>query len=278
LKTEEFTFVITTFNSESTIFKCLENIPKQSKKIILENSNNKNLKNSLESRFDNLHFYLMNENLGFGKANNYGIKKTKTKYICILNPDVILEKNSLESIIEILKNEEFSIAAPINIDEIGKINFNKNNILDVKYVKGFAMIMKTSDAIKNLFDENIFLYLEEIDLCKRYKKKKNRIILVNVPVKHLGGLSHGNRDDLEMEKSRNWHWMWSKFYFNKKYYGYIFSSLVFLPSLISSMFKFFLYKFLGNQKKKLIYKMRFLGLINSYLLNSSFYRPYKKKN
>jgi hypothetical protein len=36
LKIEGFTFVITTFNSENTIFECLEKLPKESKKIILE--------------------------------------------------------------------------------------------------------------------------------------------------------------------------------------------------------------------------------------------------
>ena len=118
MKIEDFTFVITTFNSENTIFECLEKLPKESKKIILENSGNKNLKNSLESNFENLHCYLMNENLGFGKANNFGIKKTKTKYIFILNPDVRFEDNSFENIIEIIKNEEFSIAAPININDL----------------------------------------------------------------------------------------------------------------------------------------------------------------
>ncbi len=192
----------------------------------------------------------MNENLGFGKANNFGIKKTKTKYIFIMNPDVRFEDNSFENIIEIIKNEEFSIAAPINVDEIGEFKFNQNKVLEVNYVKGFAMIMKTSEVINNLFDENIFLYLEEIDLCKRFKKKNGRIILIDVPVKHLGGLSHGSRNDIEMEKSRNWHWMWSKFYYNKKYYGYFYSFFLLLPSFLSSIIKFLLYKIIGNQKKK----------------------------
>ena len=40
-------------------------------------------------------------------------------------------------------------------------------------------------------------------------------ILINVPFIHLGGLSHGDSENIEMEKSRNWHWMWSKFYFKK---------------------------------------------------------------
>ena len=275
MKIEDFTFVITTFNSENTIFKCLEKLPENSEKIIIENSNNVELKNSLERNFSNLNCYLMDENLGFGKANNIGIKKTKSKYVFILNPDVIFNNETFKNIIEILKNEEFSIAAPINNDEVGKYKFNENKVLEVNHLKGFAMIFKTNEVNHYLFDENIFLYLEEIDLCKRYKKKDKRIILLDVPVTHFGGLSHGNRDDLEMEKSRNWHWMWSKFYFNKKHYGYLYSFIILSPSLMSSILKFILFKIVRNKKKEIIYRMRCLGLLNSLLLKSSYYRPYK---
>ena len=278
MKIEDFTFVITTFNSENTIFKCLEKLPENSEKIIIENSNNAKLKNSLERNFSNLNCYLMDENLGFGKANNIGIKKTKSKYVFILNPDVIFNNETFKNIIEILKNEEFSIAAPINNDEVGKYKFNENKVLEVNHLKGFAMIFKTNEVNHYLFDENIFLYFEEIDLCKRYKEKDKRIILLDVPVTHFGGLSHGNRDDLEMEKSRNWHWMWSKFYFNKKHYGYLYSFIILSPSLMSSILKFILFKIVRNKKKEIIYRMRFLGLLNSLLLKSSFYRPYKNQN
>ena len=58
---------------------------------------------------------------------------------------------------------------------------------------------------------------------KNIRANNGRIILVNIKIKHDGGNSHGNRDDLEMEKSRNWHWMWSKFYYTKKHNGYFYS-------------------------------------------------------
>ena len=75
-------------------------------------------------------------------------------------------------------------------------------------------------------DENIFIYLEEIDLCRRVKSFKKKIILdPSIKIKHVGGTSHDNKINYEMELSRNWHWMWSTFYFNKKHYGY-FNSLI----------------------------------------------------
>ena len=42
-----------------------------------------------------------------------------------------------------------------------------------------------------------------------------------------------NQFDLEMEKSRNWHWMWSLFYYNKKHKGYIYSIIKTSPKFFS---------------------------------------------
>ena len=147
MKIEDFTFVIVCFKSEDTIFNCLDNLPKDSK-IIIENSNNINLKLSLESKYQNLECYLMNENVGYGKGNNFGAKKTSTKYVFILNPDVRLNENTLENLIRIMKDEKFSIAAPYDKNQ-KKINFGGNKFLEVGELKGFAMIIKTADLIEN---------------------------------------------------------------------------------------------------------------------------------
>ena len=49
-------------------------------------------KHDLEKKYDNLQCYLMSENIGYGKANNFGIHKSETDYVFILNPDAILLK------------------------------------------------------------------------------------------------------------------------------------------------------------------------------------------
>ena len=59
METKDVTFVIVTFNSEKIIFECIDLLPKESKKIIIENSNNFNLKNSLEKKYENLSCLLM---------------------------------------------------------------------------------------------------------------------------------------------------------------------------------------------------------------------------
>ena len=215
----------------------------------------------------------MPTNYGYGKANNFGIRMSDTDYIFILNPDAKFEKNSFDKFINILIDKNFCIAAPADLNEAKKIDFKENNLINVDTVKGFAMLLKKS-SFENFFDENIFLYLEEIDLCLRIKKNKGNIFLVNAPVTHLGGVSHGDRSDMEMEKSRNWHWMWSKFYFNKKHYGYFFAIYKTLPNFINSIFKYIYYNLLNKKDKKEISRMRILGLLNSYMLKKSSYRPY----
>ncbi|MDA9696815.1 glycosyltransferase [Candidatus Pelagibacter sp.] len=272
METKDITFIIVTFNSEKVIFDCLDLLPEDSKKIIIENSKNLDLKVSLENKYNHLKCYLMDENLGYGKANNIGINYSNTEFVFILNPDVRLKSSDINEFLRIVSDEKFAIAAPIENEEL-KVSFTENNFEDVEYVKGFAMLLNKKYFDKEYFDENIFLYLEEIDLCKRVKDNNGRILKVNVPVIHLGASSHGDKMNFEMEKSRNWHWMWSKFYYKKKHHGYLSGLISTSPNFISSLIKYLFYSFTMNRIKKNIYKMRFLGLLNSYLLEKSFYRP-----
>ena len=272
MQINEITFVIVTFHSEEIIFDCLDLLPNESKKIIIENSKNMELKSKLESRYTNLKCHLMDQNLGYGKANNIGINLSETEFVFILNPDARFSSNNFKKFLQILSNEEFTIAAPVEKDEFNE-NLNKKNVTEVNFVKGFAMLLNKNLLRNDYFDENIFLYLEEIDLCKRVKNNSGRILRVNVPIVHLGGASHGDKENIEMEKSRNWHWMWSKFYYEKKYKGYFIGLILTLPSFFTSFVKYLFYFLTKNKIKKNIYKMRFLGLLNSYLLKKSFYRP-----
>ena len=58
--------------------------------------------------------------------------------------------------------------------------------------------------------------------------------------------------------------------------NYVYSFIKTFPNFLSSIIKFLNYRIIGNKEKSNLYKMRFLGLYNSYMLNKSFYRPYKK--
>ena len=62
----------------------------------------------------------------------------------------------------------------------------------------------------------IFIYFEEIDLCRRLKNNNKKIYLdFGIEIEHIGGSSHNKQINNEMELSRNWHWMWSTFIITK---------------------------------------------------------------
>ena len=75
LNINNITFVIVCFKSDKIIRSCLNSLPLNSKKIIIENSNNIDLKKDLENKYDNI-VVVLNENTGMGASNNLGIKIT----------------------------------------------------------------------------------------------------------------------------------------------------------------------------------------------------------
>ena len=116
LKLDQITFIIVTFKSESIIYNCLNSLPNESKKIIIENSSNINLENELKSKYDNIEV-ILSENIGMGAGNNIGINSCKTKYAYVLNPDTILHQSTLKNLInELNVISDFSIASPLNDD------------------------------------------------------------------------------------------------------------------------------------------------------------------
>ena len=144
-------------------------------------------------------------------------------------------------------------------------------ILIIKY---FFLILDHLQKInfKDMFDKNFFLFLEEIDLCKRIKQSGGKIFVIqNSKIHHLG--KHASENILNIELCRNWHWMWSLFYYNYKYYGFFIAYKVTIPKLFSSLTKLFIAIILFNRKKFLIHFFRLRGLFNAFLKKPSWLRP-----
>jgi len=270
---EEVELLTITYKSEYIIEKSLKEISDKFKITIVENSNDISFKNKIEKR-KNVNCILSGENLGFGKAFNLGAKTISSKYILHFNPDAIIDDAVINKFYEISKNRKFGIISAVETDENTKIEISKKNELkEVENVKGFVMFVNNFECkFSNYFDENFFLYLEEIDLCKRLKEKGKKIYLAeNIFVKHLGGMSHNPDHQNQMEIQRNWHYLWSLFYYSRKHKGIISAYRITFRKFISAFFKLIIYYFI-NKKKHLIYKHRFLGLLNSYLGKKSFFR------
>jgi GT2 family glycosyltransferase len=230
---KNITIIIVSFKSSHIIEKCIKSINSNIKIIIVENSEDIHIKNYLENKFSNVEVIVAKENLGYGKGNNLGISKANTQYVFILNPDTTLEDNCLEELYK-------------------------------------AQLMLRDDFA--IFDENFFLFLEEIDLCKRIKNNGGKIFVVQESkVQHSAKKASG--DSLNIELCRNWHWMWSLFYYNHKHFGVLTAYRVTIGKFISSIIKLFIALILFNKKNFLIYYYRLSGLLNAFFKKSAWFRP-----
>ena len=278
LDLNDITFVIVTYQSENIVKNCLDSLPKDSKKIIVENSNNINLEKDLRAKYDNIEV-IFSKNVGMGAGNNIGLKACKTKYAYVLNPDTKLNKETMINLINTLNQvSDFTLASPLNdnqnIPNYKKADLEKNiseNILSVESIDGFSMLFNLKKfPNKNFFDENFFLYLENDDLCLRVKQKNEFVYVIkNSLINHKGGIANSEN----LEYLRNWHWSWSKFYYSKKHKGYIYALMQGLPKYLSSMVKYFFYFIINKKYKSKTYYHRALGFYNAMIGKSSWYRP-----
>ena len=275
----DVTIGIVTFKSEKVIFNCLKSIKNIKKIIIFDNSNDIELKHKILKKYPKIQFIVSKKNLGYGGGNNQILKKSKTKYFFLLSPDTILKKKCEQELMkQINKIKDFSLIAPFAKEKnFGFFQENKKtknkNVLEVDYVKGFAMLFNTEKIKKfKMFDENIFLYLEEIDLCKRLRKKNHKIyVCKNAKIFHIGAKS--SNLGFDYEKCRNWHWMWSRVYFDKKHFGSFYAVNKYFFQIIKDIFKLVIFFMMLNRKKVFISYLRLSGIFNSLLGNSSWYRP-----
>ena len=276
---EDITVIITSFKSNDKIINCLKSINNQCKVIVVENSNDTKIKQMIERQFNNVNCILSGTNLGYGRANNLGLKNVKTKYALILNPDAILEKSTLENFLILVKqNLDFAIIGPMEQEKsesISLIDKKNDSLIEVENVKGFAMFLNLEQFEQvGFFDENFFIYFEEIDLCKRLSKLNKKIYLSSeIKINHLGAQSHDDSINKKMELSRNWHWMWSTFYYHRKYKGFIVAFIITFPKLFSAVIKMIIYSLLMKKYKSELYYQRFSGLLNAIMGKKSWYRP-----
>tara|TARA_B100000287_G_scaffold201639_1_gene190464 strand:+ start:1020 stop:1865 length:846 start_codon:yes stop_codon:yes gene_type:complete len=274
------TIVFVSFYSEKKILDYLKYFNNNFKIIIIDNANDLNLKVKLQG-FSILKIINNKENIGFGAALNQGLEMVNTKYAMHLDIDTKFEISSINKMItEAEKIKDFAMLGPKISNYTYKNNHfikkkYENNYNLMKYMEGCCLFFNLNEIKKiGFFDENFFLYFEEVDLVTRCLKKSLKVIMIDdISIEHIGGSSVSEEFSSEVEINRNWHYMWSKFYYFKKHSGYFYALLQVSRHIISSFLKFIYYLIFKNDKKKIIYKARLSGCINSILLKKSWFRP-----
>ena len=132
------TVVIPSFYSSKKIEERITEIGKSVPIIIIENSKDLDFKNKIEREFENVKVIIPNENLGFGKAVNIGIKEAKTKMVFLTQPDVKLIDNCIDKLFIALSNSLYNIVTSLNFSISLKIKISSSLILSLGFVMLFV--------------------------------------------------------------------------------------------------------------------------------------------
>jgi len=149
--------IIVNYNSRLWIEKCLKSIEKYIEDvIIIDNSSNDDSINLIKSFNENIKIFTLKENIGFGGANNIGIKyaiEQGAEYVFLMNQDVYIQENTIETLIDISKkNKDYGIISPIHLNGDGsKLDYNFS-----LYISPFECQNFISDAILNCIENKLY--------------------------------------------------------------------------------------------------------------------------
>lgn len=220
--------VIVNFNAGDFLIQCLNSLERVKNEADMDIwvVDNASLDGSLEvpkKKYPLVHFLENDQNLGFSKANNLALKKVTCEYILMLNPDCKIIPQTLKYMLEFMELNEGVGAASCKVEKgDGTIDwashrgfptpwasflyyiFNDDSLYhlrnkgmnkthDVDAISGAFFLTRKSVLEKvGLFDEDYFLYAEDIDLCFRIKEAGFKIMYVPaVRVIHYKGVASG---------------------------------------------------------------------------------------
>lgn len=215
--------------------------------IVVDNDSGDDSEAKIKAAFPNITWIQSGYNAGFARANNIGMRVANGEYILVLNADTIITDNALDKAIDIFKSKPDTVACGVQLlntdgtHQISGAYFKKgglNVLLPLPYLGRFirymgyklktkvpsvtevmteqevdwivgAFIMVKKDVLERsgLFDEDFFMYSEEIEWCSRLRKQGKLYLFEAPKVIHIGGGTSGDYYNTDNDNSKN---LWSK--------------------------------------------------------------------
>ena len=175
-------------------------------------------------------------NEGYGRANNIGSRAADTEFLLVVNPDCTVERGAVATLVDAAwRYPDAGLFAPKIIEPSGRVFFQPRSLLSpylhnpqgrlvlpegeacAPFFSGACFLIRR-DLFLRLggFDENIFLFYEDDDLCRRVADAGHALIYVPQAV-----VRHGRGRSSEPQRGRiftsRWHQAWSRAYVSRKY-------------------------------------------------------------
>ena len=223
--------VIVSFNTRRALGQCLHSLHSPPPRIdhdtiVVDNGSTDGSVDAVKSDWPNVQIIELENNQGYARATNIGIRATTSTFILLLNSDTIIPEGSIDHLIDILNSRtDVAIVGPRLIDMQGHLELSFGRMLNpwnearqkllsiavrrhlpfitdfiehraatthyTDWVSGACLLVRRSDAESvGLLDERFFLYAEDVDFCDAVRSRGRRVLFTpTVEVIHARGRS-----------------------------------------------------------------------------------------
>jgi len=186
---KDLSIIIVTINNKKILSECLRSIYKSTRKITFEiivsdNASTDGSQAMVRMDFPEVKLIENQENLGFSKANNLGLRAANAHYSMLLNDDTIIKDGALDTLVNFMnKTPKAGACGPKIFNTDGTLQhqggllskkFWQSNIpTTVEFVIGAALLVR-QEVINQvgLMDENLFFYNDDLDWCMSIRKAR----------------------------------------------------------------------------------------------------------
>ncbi|MCX6149376.1 MAG: glycosyltransferase [Ignavibacteriales bacterium] len=219
----DLSIIIVNYNVKEFLQNLLGSIHKSAKNIateiiVVDNSSDDGSVESIKEKFPDVKLIANKENVGFGVANNQGLKIAKGRLILLLNPDTIVQEDTFQKLIEFFNNTpDAGLAGCKIINSDGSLQLacrrsfpgpwtsfckvtglsklfpksrlfsrynltylDENKTYEVDAISGAFMMFRREVYEKvGGFDPQFFMYGEDLDLCYRTQKAGYKVYYVH---------------------------------------------------------------------------------------------------
>ena len=224
----ELTIVTVTYNSAGVIAGLLDSLPADVAAIVVDNGSTDET-TRIVAGYNGVRL-IRNRNTGYGRAANLGFLQTQSPYVMLVNPDVVLGKDTIGEMLACMRSrpdigivgarmfqrqpggrgaKTYAVSPPFSADGLAYTG----------WIVGALMLIRR-EALQQvgMFDENIFLFFEETDLCVRFANAGYKLAIVeSAEAEHTEASS--STPSLSVQKIKAWHAGWSKAYYYRKHFS-----------------------------------------------------------
>ncbi len=196
--------IILSYNTKNLLRECLQSVYKHLASfdfeiIVIDNASSDKSAEMVKSEFKKVQLIQSDKNLGFSKGNNLGVLYAQGEYLFFLNSDTQLVDDSLKHIVEVVQTYAnvgivggklinpdktiqrscgnfYSLPAVFlmlfTTEKLEMTQSKGTSLISVDWISGacFFIPKKIFNEVKG-FDENLFMYTEDVELCYRVRKK-----------------------------------------------------------------------------------------------------------